>query len=432
MVTHLAQYPGADNGNANAPTRAADELFYALLALERLDNLADAAFPDPCGQTPAINGFFLRDDVPGTFHQNFAGMTTTFSDYVDPTLTNKEMSQDQVYHLFIGLALVKRLIPASLTVQGKQLRTWAMDQAQRIGRHMSSSGWTIKNPACGNRNVDRGEDARGYSPGTSMALDFMTAGAFVPNPSPLFIGTWPLLRSPGAIVYNDEDNLHMAMAISAIADGWGQTTAQDLATLAGVQDWPAYPLLHRTLWGDQASGFCQTGAALNKRAREMLDELPANGEPASPRPGGAAPHGFTSTHRFVRGKGSAYIGSEGSDGLRYSGVDYLLLHNLYALATPNTWNGNPMGPPCVATDGGVEGGVPGDGGRPGSGLDGGAGAGEDGEDPAGGGKARPGSGSDGGSSGCSSAATHETSSASLFVALVGLAAALRRRVRRQT
>src|SRR6185436_10360218 len=132
---------------------------------ERLDQVADASFPPPCSQTPAINGFFLRDDVPADFHQNFPPITTTYSDFVDPVLTNKEMSQDQVYHLLLGLALVKRFVPAGVAVEGRELAPWAVEQARRIVEHVAKDDWVIMNPAC-NRKVQRGPLASGLSGGT--------------------------------------------------------------------------------------------------------------------------------------------------------------------------------------------------------------------------------------------------------------------------
>ncbi|MDP1821863.1 MAG: hypothetical protein Q8L48_01410 [Archangium sp.] len=160
LARQPGRFPGADRADPAQVSATLDELYYALLALERLDETAESAFPAPCTQSTALNGFFLRDDVPGDFHLRVpGGLTTTFSDFVDPVLTNKEMSQDQVYHLLIGLSLVKRLVPDTVVVRGKALRAWAMQQAQRIGQHLSASSWTIKNPACGNRSVNRGEAA---------------------------------------------------------------------------------------------------------------------------------------------------------------------------------------------------------------------------------------------------------------------------------
>jgi MYXO-CTERM domain-containing protein len=144
----------------------------------------------------------------------------------------------------------------------------------------------------------------------------------------------------------------MALAIMAVGDGYGSDTPQVIATLAALQDWPLYPLLHRVLH-PSATGFCSTAPAVNQRVRAMLDELPADGEPACPGASGPAPHGFTTHNRFIRGKAQAYVGPPGCEGVRYHGLDYMLLHNLYAIATPGTWNGSPTADPCapVTTDG---------------------------------------------------------------------------------
>ena len=113
-----------------AEVRAADtrdELYFALRALERLDEVADASFPPPCTQTPALNGFFMRDDVPAEFHRNFRRSPLCARTSSIPRITNKEMSQDQVYHVLIGLALTKRLFltaPAR-TASSSRLRSRA-------------------------------------------------------------------------------------------------------------------------------------------------------------------------------------------------------------------------------------------------------------------------------------------------------------------
>lgn len=367
ILTHPEHFPGADQGDSGRAAATLNELHYALRAMERLDEVADASFPPPCTQTPALNGFFLRDDVPADFYTNFPGLTEVRSDFVDPVLTNKEMSQDQVYHVLIGLAATKHFIPAGTVVQGKDLRDWAVEQATRIFQHISKSGWVIKNPACDDRNVERGDLASGFSGGTQLVAKFITDGAYVPETSDALIGIWAGAASPDFAPYLDVDNLHMAMAIAATGNGFGDTTAADLATLAEVEDWPAYPLLHRSLFGDQAAGFCATGAELNTRAKIMLDELPQGAVPESPDPGISA-HGFTRANRFMRGKAQAYTGEPGTAGIDFAGLDYMLLHNVYAIATPSTWEGGsgPGIPECGASGAGGAGGSSGSGGSGGT------------------------------------------------------------------
>lgn len=357
MLANPARFPGADGGDPAQLEHTRTELYYALAALERLDASADAAFPSPCGTSPALNGFFLRDDVPATITARFPGITTIESDFIDPTLTNKEESQDQVYHLQHGLALVVALVPADVVVQTRPLRAWAIAQAERITRHFAKSDWIIRNPACGNRAVNRGENAIGFSYGETLAATFVTAGAYTPTTTSLWTTVWDTLRNPANPTYNDEDNLHMALAIMAVGDGFGAETPQVMATLADTQDWPMYPLLHRALH-PASPGFCTTAPAVNARARVQLDELPASADPGCPGASGPAPHGFTTHNRYIRGKAQAYVGPAGCENIRYHGLDYMLLHNLYAIATPGTWNGSPTADPCaIVPDGALDAGV---------------------------------------------------------------------------
>lgn len=349
MLANPSRFPGANGGDAQQLGRTRDELYYALRALERLDESADAAFPAPCTQAPSLNGFFLRDDVPADYFTHFPGITSLESDFIDPTLTNKEESQDQVYHVQHGLALVVALVPADVTVQGKALRAWAREQAERITRHFAKNDWIIRNPACGNRAVNRGENAIGFSYGETMAAKFVTDGAFAPTTSGIFQTAWSSLKNPSNPTYNDEDNLHMALAIMAVGDGYGMDTPSVMATLAATQEWPVYPLLHRVLHPTTSGQFCaMTAATVNPMAREQLDELPAMGDPKCPGAAGPAVHGFTTHNRYIRGKNQAYVGPTGCEGIRYHGLDYMLLHNLYAIATPLTWNGDPAADPCAA------------------------------------------------------------------------------------
>jgi MYXO-CTERM domain-containing protein len=349
LYTNPAHFPGAA---PTGPEATLDELYYALLALERLDQVADASFPPPCTSTPALNGFFIRDDVPDGFHTKFPPLHTTYSDFVDPVLTNKEMSQDQVYHLLLGLALVKRFVAGGVSVNGRELRPWAVQQARRIIEHVAKDNWVIKNPACDNRNVNRGPLASGTSHGTRRAIEFITDGEFVPEVQLAMQSIWEGMRAPNYPVYIDIDNLHMTNAIAAVGNGWGESTADDLALLGQAPDWPLYALLHRALHADAAIGWCRTAEQINARARFMLDELPDGADIASPKPAPVATHGFTRSNRFMRDKQTAYTGEPGSEGYRFNGLDYLLLHNLYAIATPATWQGGsgPGVPACAAPE----------------------------------------------------------------------------------
>ncbi|MBW2523829.1 MAG: hypothetical protein JRI23_06625, partial [Deltaproteobacteria bacterium] len=337
LLASTASYPGYANGQSGALAAVESELHYALAALERLDLVADAAFPPPCTAQQQLNGFFIRDDVPADFHQHFTGVTSARSDFTDAGIYLKEMSQDQAYHVIFGLALVKALVPSSVEVSGQGLREWAVTQAVRIGTHMAADGWRIRNPAC-DKLVARGDDARVMSQGTSLAVSFISDGATNLPWDLLATAAWGTLSDPGNLAYLNSDNMHMAMALAATGNGWGAGTLDALMNLATIHGWYAYPLLNVVLAGASPPASWPThAAAAGAATRNMLDELPSGAETASPRPQGPNPHGWSTSNRFVRASDNHYTGTDGSDFERYDGLDYLLLHNLYAIALPASW-----------------------------------------------------------------------------------------------
>lgn len=97
------------------------ELHRALLAKERLDAGAPVFFgADPGAVLP--DGFFIRDDIPASFTRDWSAHNPAFlayphvrSDYTDPDFRLNEMSQDQVWNLIIGLALVAYLVDDTTT-----------------------------------------------------------------------------------------------------------------------------------------------------------------------------------------------------------------------------------------------------------------------------------------------------------------------------
>jgi hypothetical protein len=112
--------------------RTLTELFYALKAAKRLDGVAETVAPWNTAVAPAINGFLIRDDVPADFvQQHYAELNqsslssnvtvgsgkpavvqNTVSDFADNI--GNACSQDVIYHLFLGYALVKQFVDDGL------------------------------------------------------------------------------------------------------------------------------------------------------------------------------------------------------------------------------------------------------------------------------------------------------------------------------
>ncbi|MEM9072333.1 MAG: hypothetical protein AAGE52_27755 [Myxococcota bacterium] len=333
MLDAPTRYPGL-TGNAD---ETAERLYEALAALERLDRIADASFVEPeCTQAESLNGFFIRDDVPGDFHLRF-GATQTRSDFLDPVVTNKEMSQDQVWHLMLGLSLTARFA-GERTVRGRRLQSWAREQALRIMAFVAEDDWRISNPACGDRSVARGSGAVGNAPGGAAIVEFLSEGGIPANVQPNQQRLFDTLQDPEHAVYINPDNMHMVMTIVAVGRGFGDESAASLMALAEVHDWWLYPLLYGALRTDEeAPRWCMHRVRASAGAATLLGELGAN-EPRSPQPA-RAEHSFTTSNRFIRPSDFAYVGMDGSEGHRYHGLDFMLLHNLRAIADPNSWEG---------------------------------------------------------------------------------------------
>ncbi len=104
-------------------TAILNELYYAILSIQRVDELAEPFFG---GANPNYNGFFIRDDAKPSIasewvseynhtqdpKDNYYGISSNY--YKDASAStinrNNEMSQDQMYGLMQGFLFVKKFI----------------------------------------------------------------------------------------------------------------------------------------------------------------------------------------------------------------------------------------------------------------------------------------------------------------------------------
>lgn len=97
------------------------ELFYAMMALERLDLYSEHYWRDANGVNKAlnfvmpsdINGMHLRDDVTDAFwakYKSHFGCETFISQFTSDNYPLEEISQDVMYHNIEGLSLVAKLV----------------------------------------------------------------------------------------------------------------------------------------------------------------------------------------------------------------------------------------------------------------------------------------------------------------------------------
>ncbi len=132
-----------------------NELVYALRAIERIDKYAEKNFrADGTVHSNDLNGFFIRDDVPINLtalyqnNHNFKNISGELldvqSDYnIEPF---KEMSQDNVWHYLMGLALIRKLVDdkqlfQDATGESVTVNKWAKKIAYRMvsGMHQNLS-----------------------------------------------------------------------------------------------------------------------------------------------------------------------------------------------------------------------------------------------------------------------------------------------------
>ena len=328
LLSHPEQFSGYSDGTYDL-SQNTEALYYALKALQRLDISAETSFI-LCPGIPQENGFFIRDDVPINFHLNFPGMSSIFSDFVSLNIYDKEMSQDQMYHVLLGLSLVKRYVDPTVSYDDENLSALTEQIGTGILSHVAGySDWTIKNPVC-NKIVDRGPYAWSLSFGTNEMIKWITDGTVNYDTDPIVIlnqGVWPAIGQATNPIHLNSDNTHMIMTIGAVGKLWNNNTMNRLMNMATLQDFYLYPMLHGALYGrSEVANWYDHESQLSGISQEMLDEAPADG-PASPQPL-AGTHGWATANRFIRDRADQVNGGGNSIGRTYHGLDYMLLHNL--------------------------------------------------------------------------------------------------------
>ncbi|MFH1380032.1 MAG: 3-coathanger stack domain-containing protein, partial [bacterium] len=360
---HLGWYIGVlateyrlldDNNQNTLPTK--EELYYALNAFERLDINAEPLYG---GNQEAPNGFFIRDDVPADFltknnnenlaHFNQELTCTTIvngvtSDYIleeehpsDPK--HAEMSHDQVYHLLIGFALVKRFVDDWVTYNGVALRQKAIDMADNIIEYLKADSWITRNAVTGN-TVHRGPHGavlRSY--GIAVAGHKITGEWWYQNNTSIAnYFSWQLVQTfKNPTSYNN----HHKAALAAIGDSWQK---QPDGTIPPAPGLPCYNSTYQGLqittgWADWDPFYFTLWALLNNKNQTLPSPLShLNG---APREGpyayvnDKAGYGWASDNRYMKAPDVQYGGPGSGNEGDFNGLDYMLMYNLYHLKYRN-------------------------------------------------------------------------------------------------
>lgn len=188
------------------------ELYYALQALNRLDNVAEFFYctspgsigwdneqqhyyrinSSGCGnEAPSdnLNGFMIREDVPPGWHEQFPGDKPVrhgdgHSNWIVGDKISRHpnpFSQDQLYHVFFGLAFVTRFVDDSTLYDGVPLRKEARQIAARM-MQIFSPDYKIIHPVTGiPLSATIGGNAGIYAFPLAVAADFIVNGTVYPT-----------------------------------------------------------------------------------------------------------------------------------------------------------------------------------------------------------------------------------------------------------
>ena len=318
------------------------ELYYAIHALNRLDSVAEVYY----GGTSSLNGFFVRDDVSPSMiaasnitHPLFFNADNCLvsnyacgSSYCLPLTTpictgnlNNEESQDQFYHLIMGLSLCAKY--ANVSHNGLNLSAEAKAITNRLITYIKQTNWIIKNPVTGN-DVSRGPNTTAYCYGIAKAglnvtgIDYSdaTTNGFTAQ---LAWNNFPTINftvGPSLTA----DNVHMFLATACVAND----TRASVDNYATTYKMPIYPLIRQVLYG--GPNVINDAVYTN-----LLNNIDANGSfyysPTAKSTGGTwyNENIFVWPHRSeAAAAGTSTLSFTFGE---FAGLDFMLLNNLMEL-----------------------------------------------------------------------------------------------------
>ena len=257
----------------------------ALLSLERL--------MQPCG-------YFIRDDVT-----EFKGLKT-YSDFLSPNIHLKEESQDQTIHLLMGLMLMHRFTPG---LRARYLMA-------RIVGWIAKNRWIIRNPETG-KAVARGPYAHAFSYPMSLICPKVKKKVWW-----IFKFIWKHIMHYFIPRIYTATNLHLVSTIAAASNGWGDKTVKYLLKLVDRNSWYMYPMINAVLYPSWKKDVELSRWEYD--ICEMLYRAPEEGPNYHSLSPWRVAHLFLTEIERQEGTGPPW-----AEGMRFSGLDFMLLHNLY-------------------------------------------------------------------------------------------------------
>ena len=312
------------------------ELHQALRVYVRLDSMAETCW----NGRPACNGFYLRDDVPGSM--GFDGLKIV-SDYQrrcgDTLSTSNGPSQDQAWATYLGLALVLRLVDGDSTAEVRELAANVARQMVRGMQHTDAKGrehWQVVNPVNGILVQKEGDiqwlkyaHARAYQVLTGEEIRFGKALSATSR------RTFKVIQNNFLIDKHGHFNWYGVLALSTVINEKGsggkctydwlvdrtQALAKKRPDLEQPIMFPHFPLISLLLYPQQPSKMLPASFY-----EDLLGGAPNEGAYRRVLSGGQVEHTGAPWHTL-----SLFCPWHNEDTGDFNMIDYMLLYNPYRL-----------------------------------------------------------------------------------------------------
>lgn len=325
MYLPVTEYEGND------PAQTLVELYYALRCFDRLDEKAEPFYDETA--EGELNGFFIRDDADYNIREKFKEVEILWSGFrkhIEQEVVCCEPSQDQIYHLLLGMSLVKKYVPKGTKVKGVDLNELATEQALRMLNYLRKYNWIIKNPVRKKpngklMNTRIGFNARPFAKGIKRIYY-----TFAPDPkekvkTPFFSGLfWSTMRSKLHPVYWHNDNRHMSLTVAALGNGFKRNTYNKLRKVSKNNEWYIYPLINALLFPNNRMSKINE---VMERCEEILNVAPENGIHGTFDV--KVEHEWTTNNYFIRERNFRQYGRHYTENNNYNGLDLLLFYNIW-------------------------------------------------------------------------------------------------------
>jgi hypothetical protein len=311
-----------------------NELRNILKTLDRLDAVAENAF-DKTISKKTLSGFFIRDDVKKDFLKKNTKLTKNginlvmsdsspydFGNGAD-TSRNKEMSQDQFWHILLGFALVKKLVDDDIC--NKLIDNFIT----RVMKHIINKDWFIYNPVL-NKKVARGCDVRVFSYGFFKAANkILDTNVNDKKKKHLlfrniyfYLGIRKIQRTLHKLKLNEKSIPYLAL--STIADiGIDNKQTYLKYFIDKHKRFEHFLLIYKILHNKGDVNKYKT------YYEKLLKEVPVEHYNYSQSTGEFSSINWSSVNRLVdpedSGKDNIHFNGE------YNGIDFMLLYNLYKI-----------------------------------------------------------------------------------------------------